>query len=219
MRVRVTRWRGIVRIAAFAAISLLPFCVSANAQNHGAEAFIEQNTSSAISILKNQALSQSEKRSRMEALISSLLDLKRMALFTLGPAAKTAPPADIEAFIVAYRDFALANYTAELSGYTDQVLQVTGSMQRAPGDYIVNGVVRDPRNKTEEPAEVTFRVLDEGNGKLSLVDAAVEGVWFTLAQRDDFTGFLGQNGGDVAKLAAHLKSMANRAGAANGAEK
>lgn len=202
-----------------AAALVMAVSIPAHAQNSAAESYIAQNTAKAISLLKDRSLSESDRRQQMQALISSLLDLKRMALFTLGPAAKTASPADIDAFVAAYQFFALANYTAELGGYSGQSLNVTGAMERAPGDYIVSAVVRDSGDKTGEPVPVSFRVLDEGGGKFALVDAAVEGVWFTLAQRDDFTGFLGQNGGDVSKLAVHLKDMAAQAGAAGRASR
>lgn len=173
-----------------------------------ADAFIQQGTEKAISILTDRSASDADKRGKMEDLMATLLDLKRMAIFALGPAARSASPAEVDAYIDAYRAFALANYTAELSGYMGQTIEITGSAARAPGDYIVSALVRDPNDKRSPPAPVSFRVLDEGGGRLALVDAAVEGVWFTLAQRDDFNGFLSQNGGDIAKLVEHLKTMA-----------
>jgi ABC-type transporter MlaC component len=85
---------------------------------------------------------------------------------------------------------------------------MTNVAQRAPGDYIVNAVVSDPADTSDPPAPVSFRVLDEGAGKFALVDASVEGVWFTLAQRDDFKGFLDHNGGKISGLIAHLNDLA-----------
>jgi phospholipid transport system substrate-binding protein len=180
---------------------------SASAQS-AAEAFIQQDTDKALAILKDKSLSDSDKRVRVENLMATLLDLRRMALFTLGSAAKTASAGDIDAFVAAYREFALANYSTELMGYMGQTLRMTSATQRAPGDYVVNAVVADPTDRSEPPAAVSFRVLDEGGGKFALVDASLEGVWFTLAQRDDFSGFLGQNGGDISRLVAHLKDLA-----------
>jgi phospholipid transport system substrate-binding protein len=173
-----------------------------------AESFVRQDADRVIAVLKDRSLSEADKRARVSGLMESLLDLKRMAMFTLGPAAKSASPAELDAYVAAYRDFALANYAAELSGYMGQSLQLTGAAQRAPGDYIVNATVADPSDKSDPPSPVSFRVLDEGGGKFALVDAAIAGIWFTIAQRDDFTGFLSQNGGDMAKLVAHLKALA-----------
>jgi len=199
--------RAVISILACWAVTLLFAPAPARAQTP-AESFVQQGTSKAIAILGDKTLSDAQRQDQVARLMTSLLDMKRMALFTLGPAVKSARPADLNAFVAAYREFALATYEAELGGYSGQTLNVTGSTERAPGDTIVNAVVNDPNDKSDAPAQVSFRVLDEGQGQLALVDASVEGVWFTLAQRDDFTGFLGQNGGDVTKLAAHLKDMA-----------
>jgi phospholipid transport system substrate-binding protein len=176
-----------------------------------AEAFVQQGADGALRILRDGALNDVQRNDGMQSLMSSFLDLKRMALFTLGSAARTASASDTAAFVSAYRDFALANYTTELSAYMGESLQITGSSERAAGDFIVNAEVIDPNHKAETPTPVSFRVLDEGAGKYALVDASVAGVWFTLAQRDDFSGFLGQNGGDITKLAAHLKDLSAHA--------
>src|SRR5215472_10178161 len=83
-----------------------------DAQTTAAETFVDQATGKAIAILNDKTLKETDRRQQMQSLISSLLDLRRMALFTLGPAAKSASAADLDAFIAEYRDFALANYTA-----------------------------------------------------------------------------------------------------------
>ncbi|MGD0191265.1 MAG: ABC transporter substrate-binding protein [Rhizomicrobium sp.] len=186
-----------------------PFCWLSQAAraDNVEEAFVQQSAGKTLAILKDKALSSSDKHARMHDLMSSLLDLKRMAMFTLGPAAHTASPTDLDLYVRAYSDFALANYAAELTTYMGQSLQVTGSAQRAKGDFIVNAEVIDPNDKADGPTAVSFRVLDEGGGQLALVDASVAGIWFTLAQRDDFSGFLSQNGGDISKLAAHLNDL------------
>ena len=41
-----------------------------------------------------------------------------------------------------------------------------------------------------------------------LVDVAYQGIWLSLAQRDQFVGFLGQNNGNVRTLIAHLSELA-----------
>jgi phospholipid transport system substrate-binding protein len=206
MDTMLARWAKASKPAGWLA-ALLLFSAPAWSQTP-AESFVQQGTAKAIAILADKTLSNAQRQEQIANLMTSLLDLKRMALFTLGPAVKSANPVDLDAFFAAYRTFALATYEAELGGYSGQTLNVTGSSERAPGDTIVNATVVDPNDKDDAPAQVSFRVLDDGQGHFALVDASVEGVWFTLAQRDDFTGFLGQNGGDVTKLAAHLKEMA-----------
>jgi phospholipid transport system substrate-binding protein len=219
-----TRIRSITQPAAAIAIAMIfPVLFSSLAQaagaNTAAEVFVQQSAGKALAILKDTTLSETGKHARVEDLMSSLLDLKRMAMFTLGPAARTASPADLDLYIHAYHDFARASYSTELSAYMGQSLKVTGSSQRVAGDFIVNAQVSDPNDTSDGPTPVNFRVLDEGGGRLALVDASVAGVWFTVAERDDFRGFLSQNGGDVSKLAAHLKELSAHPAAATHASR
>jgi phospholipid transport system substrate-binding protein len=193
-----------------AALCFLAFGAETALAQGAAEAFVREDTGKALAILKDKSLSEADRHARMGELMTSFLDLKRMAIFTLGRAAGTASLADIDAFVAAYRGFALASYSAELGGYMGQTLRITGSAQRSPGDTIVNAVVLNPTDRSDPPAPMSFRVLDEGGGKFALVDASIAGVWFTLAQRDDFAGFLSQNGGEVSKLTAHLKDLATK---------
>jgi len=209
MNMRAARKTGMMPAAFAGALTCFLTAGTGEALAQGAaESFVRQDADKVIAVLGDKSLGEAEKHARVAGLMASLLDLKRMALFTLGPAARTASPADLDAYVAAYRDFALANYAAELSGYMGQSLQLTGAAQHAPGDYIVNATVADPSDKSDPPVPVNFRVLDEGGGKFALVDASVAGIWFTIAQRDDFTGYLSQNGGDMGKLIAHLKALA-----------
>ncbi len=52
-----------------------------------------------------------------------------------------------------------------------------------------------------------FRVRTDG-GKPVLVDVSYQGIWLSLAQRDQFVAFLGQNNGNVRTLIAHLSDLA-----------
>src|ERR1700722_1658357 len=142
------------------------------------DGFVKLEVDQGIRILANKTLSDADRRAQIETLLASLLDMRRMALFTLGPAARTAPPADVEAFVEAYRTFALANYESQLGAYNGQMLQVKGAKARGADDYVVTAFVMDPNDKAGPPTEVDFRVLGEG-GKFAVVDASVEGVWFT----------------------------------------
>ena len=98
-----------------------------------AEAFVQTNLQHGLQILNNASLSKAQRQDQFRTFLMTLTDLRRIALYTLGAARRTAPPADQEAFVEAFRDYAFAVYGAEFSKYSGQTLRVTGSMQRAPG--------------------------------------------------------------------------------------
>jgi len=199
------RWGFVPAVAT--ALLLAIGTVTAHAETP-AEGYIRDNVQKGLSILKDTALSRDDKRTQFQSFLESLTDIHRIALFTLGVAAKTAPAADVDAFTEAFRGYAAAVYQEQLSHYSGQTLKVTGSIQRAAGDTIVQTVVLEPNGSQSANAdEVDFRVVDTG-GKLQVIDASVAGVWLALQERDQFTAFLPQHGNDVKALTADVQKRA-----------
>jgi phospholipid transport system substrate-binding protein len=173
-----------------------------------AESFIQDNVQKGLTILNDKVLSRTDKRAQFQSFLESLTDIHRIAIFTLGPAAKTAASADVDAFVEAFRGYAAAVYEEQLSRYAGQSLKVAGSIQHATGDTVVQTYVVDANGAQPGNAdEVDFRVLDTG-GKMVVIDASVMGAWLAVQERDQFTAFLAQHGGDVKALAADLTRRA-----------
>jgi len=171
-----------------------------------AESFVDDNIRKGLDILRDKKLNTVQRRDQFETLLLGLVDVRRIALFTLGQYRRSAPPDDVEAFVNAFRNYATAAYQSYFAKYTNQTLKVTGSTQRTPTDFIVQTLLVDA-NSSQPPAEVDFRVRTD-TGKTVLVDVAYQGIWLSLEQRDQFVAFLGQNNGNVRTLIAHLSELA-----------
>jgi phospholipid transport system substrate-binding protein len=197
--------RAVLALAVLAAAPLLMVKPAAAAPNV-AESFIDDNVHKGLDILRDHKLSTVQRRDQFETLLLGLVDVRRIAVFTLGQYRRTAPPEDVEAFVGAFKNYAAAAYQSYFSKYTNQTLKVTGSTERSPTDFIVQTQLIDP-SSSQQPAEVDFRVRTDG-GKPVLVDVAYQGVWLSLEQRDQFVSFLGQNNGNVRSLIGHLSELA-----------
>lgn len=165
-----------------------------------AETFVTVNIRQGFDILNDAAASLAQRRERFASFVIGLTDVRRVATFLLGRYAAAAPAADIEAYIAAYQDYALAVYQSYFAQYAGQSLNVIESRERAPGDYVVRTMMVGDK---AIPMEIDFRVRTDGE-KPVLVDLGVAGIWLALAQRDQFTAVLGQNNGDIKALIAHL---------------
>ncbi|MBV9330372.1 MAG: ABC transporter substrate-binding protein [Alphaproteobacteria bacterium] len=192
----------------------LALCISvvapaAEASQQG-EAFIASNIQKGMAILNDRGLSESQRREGFSHFLIGLTDMKRIALYTLGQYRRGASPADLEAFQSAFQDYASAVYQSYFSRYSGQSLKVIGSM---PGTSSTNEVVRtqliDPNERGQQPAEVDFRVYFD-RGAPAVLDFSYGGIWLAETERNDFTGFLGQNGGDIHALVNHLTEMARQ---------
>lgn len=211
------RARGPVVLALCIAVAgLVAGALPAAAQNAagiaGAETYVRDNVQKGLSILNDRALPEAERRNQFRDFLTSLTDIRRIAVFTLGAARRTASPAQVDSFVGAFRNYAVAVYESRLKAYAGQYLKVTGGTEHGPGDYIVKTNLVDPTGRTEqqgEPIEVDFRV-DGANGHYVVIDAAIAGVWLALEERDQFTAFLEENNGNLGALIAHLDMLTNR---------
>jgi phospholipid transport system substrate-binding protein len=208
-----TRHFGTIAAAwliAFGAV-LFSLTETAHAQT-AAENYVRENVQKGLSILNDRNLPDAERRTEFRNFLTALTDIRRIALFTLGPARRSATPAQIDAFVDAFHNYAVAVYESRLKAYAGQTLRVTGSTAHGPNDYIVTTVLVDPTGKTEaqgEPIEVDFRV-DSTNGRYVVIDASIAGVWLALEERDQFTAFLEENNGNLDGLITHLNTLTNR---------
>jgi phospholipid transport system substrate-binding protein len=197
--------RALLILAVLAAAPLLTAKPAAAAQNV-AESFVDDNIHKGLDILRDKRLSTVQRRDQFETLLLGLVDVRRIAVFTLGQYRRSAPPDDVEAFVGAFRNYAAAAYQSYFAKYTDQTLKVIGSTERSPTDFIVQTQLADP-GSSQPPAEIDFRVRTD-TGKPVLVDVAYQGIWLSLEQRDQFVSFLGQNNGNVRILIGHLSELA-----------
>ena len=186
----------------------LPFAFAAQPARAAspAETFIDQNVQKGLAILANQSLSDTQRKAQFRTFLLGLTDLDRIALFTLGPAKRTASDADKAAFVDAFRDFAISIYETRLTSYSGQTLKVTGSQTTGRGDTIVQTTLIDPHASNNQPLPVAFRVSNT-NGKMVVIDVNVLGVWLAIEERDQFSSFLGDHGNSVPALVAHLKEL------------
>jgi phospholipid transport system substrate-binding protein len=196
--------RAVLAMAVLLAVPLLTAGPAAAA--NVAEAFVGDNIHKGLEILNNKKLSTVQRRDQFETFLLGLVDVRRIGLFTLGQYRRTAPPEDVEAFVGAFKNYAVAAYQSYFAKYSGQTLKVTGSTERSPTDFIVATQLMDPATN-QPPLEVDFRVRTD-TGKPVLVDVSVSGIWLSLEERDQFVAFLGQNNGNVRTLIAHLSDMA-----------
>ena len=170
-----------------------------------AEEFISGNIQVGFEILNDRSSSGAERSGRFASFLLGLIDLRRVALFLLGRYAKSTSNADLDAYVAAYKDYVLSLYQSYFALYAGQTLRVRGSRERAPGDFIVN---TDLIGATQ-PMQIDFRVRTDGP-KSRLVDFAVDGVWLTLMERDQFLSVLAQNNGDIKALTDQLRQLQTR---------
>ena len=187
------------------ALWVLNPCLSLAAAANPAEAFVQQNVDRGYAILNDTSVSDEQRRSRFRDFMLSLTDPRRIGNFTLGQYANGASQADLDVFESAFTDYVVAVYESRLGKYKGQTIRVTGSIQRAADDVVVNAVVVNPNNPSAPPIKAAFRVRKTGDGRSIVTDIQVEGIWLALSERSDFTAFLQQHSGRISDLVADMR--------------
>ena len=168
------------------------------------ETFISNNIRRSFEILNGKELRPEQRSRQFQDLLLGIVDMKRIALFTLGQYGGTASLADQDRFVAAFQNYAIASYQTYFARYAGQTLTVSGSTERAPQDVVVMTMLKDPNDHSGQgPLEVDFRVRSD-TGKPMLVDFSVAGMWLALEERDQFVAFLDHNDGSIPKLIDHL---------------
>jgi phospholipid transport system substrate-binding protein len=199
-------WYAAMLAAIVAALAMLAASeLHAAPAANPAESFVQENITKGYEILNSTTVNDEQRRAQFRDFMLSLTDARRIGMFTLGPYANRASKEEIEAFISAFSDYAVAVYESRLSKYKGQTLKVTGSVQRASDDVVVNTDVVNPATPNAQPLKAAFRVRKTSDGRPIVTDIQVEGVWLALSQRSDFTGFLQQHGGRLPDLTTDLQ--------------
>lgn len=194
--ISVRAWSAVIALLAVVALPALSRPAAASP-----EAFTQNLIDQGVAILNDNSGGVAARNSRFRTFLEQYADIRAAALFTLGNYRRSAPAAEVEDFVGAFKEFAIAIYEKRLEQYAGQTLKVTRSVQNKPGDFTVYA---EEAGKGQDALKVAFRLLgSESNYRF--VDVNVAGVWLSVEQRDQFSSFLSSNGGKIPLLTADLR--------------
>lgn len=166
-----------------------------------AEAFVMDVSNQVIEIL-NLTTAQ-EKEDEFRALLNNKANLKRIAAFTLGKYRRQLSPAELQEFQSLFETMITKVYANRLGSYEDQKIVVLGSEKKK--DYLVETELRF--NDGSDPIAIVWRLRQENDGRITLFDLRVLGIWMALEQRETFLSILKNNNEDFNVLLDNLRQQ------------
>ncbi|NNL88732.1 MAG: ABC transporter substrate-binding protein [Marinicaulis sp.] len=146
-------------------------------------------------------------------LVDKHVDMRRVALFTLGQYARQMTAEQREEYLPLFKQYATIVYQNALSNYSGQRLEVTGSIDRSERDIIVNSKLADPNpGDPFADAVIQWRVYRSKDGDMAVVDAGADNVWLAIEQRSQFTSVIANNGGGATGIDALIAQMRKQVG-------
>ena len=167
-----------------------------------AEAFVMDVSNQVIEIL-NLTTAQ-EKEDEFRVLLNNKANLKRIAAFTLGKYRRQLSPTELQEFQSLFETMITKVYANRLGSYEDQKIVVLGS-EKKKKDYLVETELRF--NDGSDPIAIVWRLRQEKDGRITLFDLRVLGIWMALEQRETFLSILKNNNEDFNVLLDNLRQQ------------
>ena len=162
--------------------------------------FIEELGDSAIGVLVDDSLTDSERITIFRGVMVERFDLPLISRYVLGIQWRRASAAQRDEYSALFEDFIVQIYSSRLRTYGGQTLKIK-STRAAGKDTIVSTVVKGPDTP---PLRVDWRVRGNGGG-YKVIDIIIEGASMVITQRDEFSAVIRRSGGKLDGLLARLR--------------
>jgi phospholipid transport system substrate-binding protein len=189
--------------------------VRAQTNADGAGDFVSRLGQQTIGYLADKESSRRLREERLRGLLREGFAVRAIGRFVLGKYRRTTPPETVTEFVDVFEDYIVNTYARQFSRYSGQRFDVKKVLKttRSRDSMVMTHV---STTSSREPLRVDFQVRKQQDA-YKIIDIRVEGVSMVLAQRDEFTTYIGNNGGKVRALIDALQKRAAKT-ASDGAQ-
>ena len=182
---------------------LFLFSVQASATSSDSGAFVKALGDRAIQLLTSTQISDKEQTTRFRTLLREGFAVDRISQFVLGKYRRKATPGELDEFRKLYEDYIVSLYASAFRNYSGETFVVSRvvNTRNAHDTMVVTHI--NPETDSN-PTKVVFQVRN-WKDTYKVLDIKIQGVSMILTQRDEFTGFIRNNGGKVAALINALR--------------
>lgn len=167
----------------------------------GQSTFVSELAHNAILSVTSEAVTSADRQQRLEGFLDKDFDMPRIARFVLGRYWHKATDSERQTFTAVYRDFMARVYSQRFARYNGETFRIIGQHPESATSTVVFTEMDQPASGT--PLKVDWHVAD--NDGYKIIDISIAGVSMALAQREDFSSFLQQNGGTLSSLIQQLQ--------------
>ncbi|MDA0229348.1 MAG: ABC transporter substrate-binding protein [Proteobacteria bacterium] len=157
-----------------------------------ASGFVQQLSSQAIHVLRDDSESLAQRETQFRALLVAGFDLNLIGRFVLGRAWNSADEYQRESYLRAFGEFIVRKYSAMLGGYAGETMTVVSEQASGEKDILVHTRIDRPSGP---PIEARWRVRAQG-GAQRIIDVTVEGISMAVTQRAEFKSVIQRHGID-----------------------
>jgi phospholipid transport system substrate-binding protein len=175
------------------------------AQKVPAGKFIQDLGDRAIAQISNKSISPDAREEKYRDILKSSFDMETIGHFVVGRAYNNASDDQKKEYMDLFEKLVLKTYGDRLNLYSGENFKVKGARPESEKDTIVNSEISHPDNSS--PTRVDWRVRNEQNGKMAVIDVVVEGVSQSVTQRDEYSSIVQRDGGKLDSLIALMRKQ------------
>jgi phospholipid transport system substrate-binding protein len=196
----VSHFRGLV--LSLALLLVFGHGANASATYPDSGAFVTALGNRAIQLLTQNHATEAEQEVRFRALLREGFAVRKIGRFVLGQYRRSATPEELEEFLGLFEDYIVSLYSSAFRNYSGETFEVARVVKtRSEHDTMVITHI-NPDDAT--PTKIVFQVRNSQDD-YKILDVKIQGVSMIVTQRDEFTGFIRNNGGSVHALIEALR--------------
>ena len=187
---------------------VLNFNTSALPYSTEPQDFVSELVNDAINKLADKNLTSEEKSKYIEKIALENVDIKALALYTLGELRKSSEKKDLRNYQIAFEKYFLKSLTSRLSDYSSSKFEVTDFEKKSVNYTIVNSEVTPQEGNPQ--IKIDWRVYTKQVDKPLIRDLIVEGLSLARTQKEEFASILSSNNDDINILIKKLDEFSQK---------
>ena len=186
------------RLGIFLFILFFSFSTSILAYSSNPREFVDELVNEAINVLSDKNLNKEQKIVFVEKIALENVDIKALALYTLGVLRKSSSDEDIKNYQNSFEKYFLKSLTSRLTDYSSSKFEILGDDKKSANTTIVNSKVTPLDGGPE--IKIDWRIYTKNPEKPLIRDLIVEGLSMARVQKEEFASILSSNNNDIKKL-------------------
>lgn len=171
-----------------------------------ARTFLEQFAQRALAAIERAAVSEREATAALDEILTEAFDLPLIGRFVMGRYWDRATDGQRRDYLALFQDLLVLTYVRRFREFGSFDYDIDRINIRNERDVIVDSVIK-PVNSG--PIEVQWRLRNREE-RLRVVDLNIAGLSMLLVQRDEISGLIRRQGGDIDKFLAAIRAQRDR---------
>ena len=151
--------------------------------------------------------SQEYKVEKLTEIAKSKVDIKGVALYTLGSYRKNLNEEQKKEYTILFEQYFIKTFVSRLTDYSEPKIDVISAKKINDKYTIVSSILLATDKKAE--VKIDWRVYTKDPDKLLIRDLIIEGLSLARTQKEEFSSIIESNDGDINALFNKLKEFIN----------